>query len=110
MPIISRGFTGRRSDEAADLPPGQHLTQDFPVLSAGPTPRIPLDQWGFSIEQLGHQLATWSWEQFLQLPAQQFVVDIHCVTTWSKLDTLWEGVSVDVLLEHIDLDPRVMYV
>ncbi len=110
--FISRGFVGKRRGVApADrVPPGQYVTQDFPVLSAGPTPRIPVDQWTFSIEQLGHELARWSWADFLKLPAQQFEVDIHCVTKWSKLDTRWEGVSVDTLLEHIDLDPSVMYV
>ncbi len=109
--FISRGFVGKRRGVApADrVPPGQYVTQDFPVLSAGPTPRIPVDQWTFSIEQLGHELARWSWADFLKLPAQQFEVDIHCVTKWSKLDTRWEGVSVDTLLEHIDLDPSVMY-
>lgn len=110
--FISRGFVGKRrgAGPADRVPPGQYVTPDFPVLSAGPTPRIPLDQWKFSIDQLGHELIGWTWEEFLQLPAQEFVVDIHCVTKWSKLDTSWQGVSVDTLLEHIELDSRVMYV
>jgi DMSO/TMAO reductase YedYZ molybdopterin-dependent catalytic subunit len=110
--FISRGFTGkRRQPETANrVPPGQYVTPDFPVLSAGPTPRTPLDQWTFSIEGLVREPVRWSWEEFLQLPAQSFLVDIHCVTKWSKLYTHWQGVSVDVLFEHIDLDPRAMYV
>lgn len=80
------------------------------MLSAGPTPRVQLDQWRFTIEQLGKESASWSWKEFLQLPAQEFVADIHCVTKWSKLDTHWQGVSVDTLLEQVDLDPSVMYV
>lgn len=110
--FISRGFVGKRrtTGDAGRVPPGQYVTDDFPVLSAGPTPRVALDQWNFTIEQLGHELARWNWDQFVALPRQQFEVDIHCVTKWSKLDTRWEGVSVDVLLEQIDLDPRVMYV
>ncbi len=110
--FVSRGFVGKRRREApADrVPPGQYVTDDFPVLSAGPTPRVPLDQWQFAIEQLGQEVASWSWEEFLQLPAQEFAADIHCVTKWSKLDTHWQGVSVDVLLEQIALDPRVRYV
>ena len=110
--FISRGFLGKRHGlgPADRVPPGQYVTGDFPVLSAGPTPRIPLDQWRFVIEQTGREVAAWSWEQFLQLPAQQFRVDIHCVTKWTKLDTSWEGVSVDTLLDHIDLDPSTMYV
>ncbi len=87
--FISRGFLGkrRRAVPANRVPPGQYVTDDFPVLSAGPTPRIPLDQWRFTIEQLGKETAAWSWEEFQRLPAQEFVADIHCVTKWSKLDT-----------------------
>ncbi len=110
--FVSRGFVGkrRRVAPANRVPPGQYVTDDFPVLSAGPTPRIQLDQWRFTIEQLGEESAAWNWKEFLQLPAQEFVADIHCVTKWSKLDTHWQGVSIDTLLEQIDLDPRVMYV
>jgi DMSO/TMAO reductase YedYZ molybdopterin-dependent catalytic subunit len=110
--FISRGFTGkRRQVKAADrVPPGQYVTPDFPVLSAGPTPRTDLDQWTFTIEGLVQERVQWSWAEFLQLPARSFVVDIHCVTKWSKLDTRWEGVSVDTLFEQIDLSPKAMYV
>ena len=85
------------------------MTPDFPVLSAGPTPRTPLDQWNFTIEGLVREPVIWSWEEFLQLPYQTFIKDIHCVTKWSKLDTRWRGVSVDILLEHIDLPPDARY-
>jgi DMSO/TMAO reductase YedYZ molybdopterin-dependent catalytic subunit len=110
--FISRGFTGkRRQVEAADrIPPGQYITPDFPVLSAGPTPRTPLDQWSFTIEGLVREPVKWTWEEFLQLPAQSYVVDIHCVTKWSKLDTHWQGVSIDTLFEQIELDPKARYV
>jgi DMSO/TMAO reductase YedYZ molybdopterin-dependent catalytic subunit len=110
--FVSRGFTGKRRDpEAADrLPPGQHVTPGFPVLSAGPTPRISLDGWTFTIEGLVQEPVTWSWEEFLALPTQTYVADIHCVTKWSKLGTEWEGVSVDTLFEHVALDPKARYV
>jgi DMSO/TMAO reductase YedYZ molybdopterin-dependent catalytic subunit len=110
--LISRGFFGRRRQpDAADrLPPGQYITPDFPVLSAGPTPRIALDDWTFTIEGLVREPVAWNWEAFTSLPAQTFTVDIHCVTKWSKLDTRWKGVSVDVLLEHVDLDPKAGFV
>ncbi len=110
--FISRGFTGkRRQTEAANrVPPGQHLVSDFPVLSAGPTPRTRLDQWTFTIEGLVREPVRWTWEEFLKLPARTFVVDIHCVTKWTKLDTRWEGVSVDTLFEHVELDRQAMYV
>src|SRR5262249_25917709 len=112
--FVSRGFVGKRqpaSDATANrIPPGQHEVKDFPVLSAGPTPRIRLDQWSFTIEGLVRQKARWTWEEFLKLPSQVFVVDIHCVTKWTKLDTHWVGVSVDTLLEHVELDPRAQFV
>ena len=104
MPLISRGFHGRRSEGPSDrIPPGQHLVDDFPVLSAGPTPHTPLEQWTFTIEG-GADLVTWTWDEFRALPREEVTVDIHCVTKWSKLDTVWEGVSLDTLLEHVDHD------
>ena len=109
--FISRGFVGkpRLADAANRVPPGQYVTTDFPVLSAGPTPRTPLDRWSFTIEGLVAEPASWSWEEFMQLPKQTFVVDVHCVTKWTKLDTRWEGVTLDTLFEHVELDPSAMY-
>ena len=103
MSPITRGFQGRRrdSDESERVPPGQYLTDDFPVLSAGPTPHTPLDEWTFSILG-GDEPVVWTWEQFRALPSEEITSDIHCVTRWSKLDTAWEGVSVDTLLDGID--------
>ena len=102
MAFVTRGFQGRRrrGDDGGRVPPGQYLTDDFPVLSAGPTPHTPLDQWSFTIlSATGDELARWSWDEFRALPSETVTVDIHCVTKWSKLDTTWEGVSVDTLLE-----------
>lgn len=112
--FVSRGFVGRRDpaggpDRAARVPPGQYVTRDFPVLSAGPTPRIQLEEWTFTIEGLVREPATWKWKQFQALPRGNWAVDISCVTKWTKLDTRWEGVSVDTLLEHVELDPRARY-
>jgi DMSO/TMAO reductase YedYZ molybdopterin-dependent catalytic subunit len=104
VPVISRGFRGRRSEGPPDrLPPGQHLVDDFPVLSAGPTPHTPLEEWTFMIEG-GAQPVTWTWDEFRALPSENVTVDIHCVTKWSKLDTVWEGVSVDTLLAGVEDD------
>jgi len=85
------------------VPPGQYLTDDFPVLSAGPTPHTPLEEWTFSITG-GAEPVTWTWDEFQQLPRERVTKDIHCVTKWSKLDTTWEGVSVDTLLEAVEHD------
>ena len=95
MPPVSRGFRGRRSEhvEAGRVPPGQYITPDFPVLSAGPTPHTPLQAWSFTIGGDVDEPRSWTWEQFIALPAERVTVDIHCVTKWSKLDTTWTGVS-----------------
>jgi DMSO/TMAO reductase YedYZ molybdopterin-dependent catalytic subunit len=101
MTVISRGFTGRgRSDEK--LPPGQYLTEDFPVLSAGPTPRVDLDRWEFAVTTESGQRHAWNWSQFQALPTQDVTVDLHCVTKWSKLGTAWRGVSLDTLLAEVE--------
>jgi DMSO/TMAO reductase YedYZ molybdopterin-dependent catalytic subunit len=99
-PFISRGFRGRRrpGSIADRLPPGQYETGDFPVLSAGPTPHTPLTTWDFTLRSANGSTARWSWEEFEALPHERVKTDIHCVTKWSKLDTVWEGVSVDTLL------------
>ena len=102
MAIISRGFGGRRREPAPNLPPGQYLTHDFPVLSAGPTPRIPLDRWHFTVATETGEKHTWDWAQFTALPAEDVTVDIHCVTKWSKLGTSWRGVSLDTLIEDVE--------
>ena len=104
MAHVSRGFGGRRraSVDPARIPPGQYVTPDFPVLSAGPTPHQPLDAWSFSISGAVDKSASWSWEEFLALPSETVTVDIHCVTKWSKLDTAWTGVSLDLLLEGVE--------
>jgi DMSO/TMAO reductase YedYZ molybdopterin-dependent catalytic subunit len=103
MAPLSRGFHGRRREGAdpSRLPPGQYLTPDFPVLSAGPTPRTRLDDWSFTIDGLLDAPLSWTWEELLALPSETFTVDIHCVTKWSKLDTTWAGVSVDTLLDGV---------
>jgi DMSO/TMAO reductase YedYZ molybdopterin-dependent catalytic subunit len=101
---ISRAFRGRRqsSEVAARLPPGQYLERGFPVLSAGPTPHTPLDRWDFAMLGSVKEPKRWTWDELHALPHESVTVDIHCVTKWSKLDTHWEGVSVDTLLEQVE--------
>ncbi len=110
--FVSRGFTGKRqqTDKATRLPPGQYLTTDFPVLSAGPTPHIPLENWSFTLEGMVKNKVSWNWSDFLKLPSQTFRVDISCVTKWTKLDMTWEGVSIDTLLEHVEVNPNAEFV
>src|SRR5215217_1595773 len=104
MPRVSRGFQRRRGAEVdtSRIPPGQYQTPDFPVLSAGPTPRTPLDEWSLTLHGDVEPAVSWTWAEFLALPQATVTVDIHCVTRWSKLDTTWTGVDVDTLLESVD--------
>jgi DMSO/TMAO reductase YedYZ molybdopterin-dependent catalytic subunit len=102
MGMVSRGFHGRPRRDDSRLPPGQYLTEDFPVLSAGPTPRVHTDRWEFTITTeagIGH---SWSWLELLALPADEPTVDLHCVTKWSKLATTWRGVPLEVFLEDVE--------
>jgi DMSO/TMAO reductase YedYZ molybdopterin-dependent catalytic subunit len=109
--FVSRGFLGRRRqpEQAGRIPPGQYLVDDWPVLSAGPTPRISLDKWRFTIEGLVAKPVSWSWDEFTRLPSKTYTVDISCVTKWTKLDMTWLGVSIDTLFEAVQLDPRAAF-
>ncbi|MGW3243934.1 sulfite oxidase-like oxidoreductase [Streptomyces sp. NPDC001070] len=102
MAIISRGFHGRRPTSGKKLPPGQYETFDFPVLSAGPTPRITRDAWEFSVTTEDGTRHRWNWAELMALPDETPTVDLHCVTKWSKFGTHWRGVSLDVLLADVE--------
>jgi DMSO/TMAO reductase YedYZ molybdopterin-dependent catalytic subunit len=104
MSTITPGFFGRRRRSDDDLPPGQYLTEDFPVLTAGPTQHVPTPEWQFTVTTETGQRHTWDWAQLMALPQEDVTVDIHCVTRWSKLATRWRGVSVDTLLADVDTD------
>jgi DMSO/TMAO reductase YedYZ molybdopterin-dependent catalytic subunit len=105
--MTTRGFTGRRQPpEITDrIPPGQSLTDDFPVLAAGPTPRIGTDDWSFTLKVGPKPFIKWNWAEFNSLPQTKFTRDIHCVTAWSKLDTPWQGVLIDDILGEAGLEP-----
>lgn len=109
--FVTRGFKGKRQpeDEQKRTPPGQHLTTDFPVLTAGPTQHFQLEDWRFDISGLVNQPMSWNYQDVEKLGLQTFTCDIHCVTTWSKLDTKWEGISVAKLLAQLDLDPSANF-
>ena len=110
MPPISRGFGGRprRDVDPSRVPPGQYVVEDFPVLSAGPTPRTSLEQWSLTIDGAVDAARTWSWDQLRELPSETFTTDIHCVTKWTKLGTTWTGVSLDTLLEEVETEAEYL--
>jgi DMSO/TMAO reductase YedYZ molybdopterin-dependent catalytic subunit len=110
-------FLRRREDEkrladAGRLPPGQSLTNKFPVLHYGPVPTFNAATWDFRVWGEVENEVRWTWEQFQQLPRTKLLMDVHCVTRWSKFDTLWEGVSVRTLVEQglIKLKPAARFV
>lgn len=97
---FTRGFQGRGSSSRDPrLPPGQYdAGTDWPVLTAEATPKLPTDDWTFSVGGLVDQPMTWTWDEMQALPDSTYAGDIHCVTTWSKLGVTFRGVSVDTLL------------
>ena len=101
MAKVTRGFVGRRRpQQPGRLPPGQYdVGRDWPVLTAEITPRFDPDDWTMTVDGLVARPTTWSWAEIQALPGSEYVGDIHCVTTWSKFDTRFGGVSVDVLLD-----------
>ena len=110
--MVTRGFVGRRpaADKAERIPPGQHEEFEFPVLSAGPTPHVRHADWTFTLRAGPRPLKRWTWEEFNALPRTSVTTDIHCVTTWSKLDTKWRGVLVDDIFAAAGIVPPTRYV
>ena len=101
MSFITRGFTGGGRERNPRLPPGQSLVEDWPVLSAGPTPEIATEDWSFSVAtETG--VTKWTWDELLALGVEDVTVDIHCVTHWTKLDMPWRGVSLDAIFENLE--------
>ena len=109
--VVTRGFVGRRDANARALPPGQYdVGDDWPVLSAEVTPKVRTDSWTMTVDGLVEKPVTWTWDEMLALPNSDYRGDIHCVTTWSKFDTHFTGVSVDVLLEAAGPLPNAGFV
>ena len=99
MNRFTRGFAGRGKHADDRLPPGQYdIGRSWPVLSAEATPRLDIATWTFRVEGLVEKEATWTWDQFRSLPTDVYEGAVHCVTSWSKFDMHWRGVSVDTLL------------
>ena len=91
---------------AQRVPPGQHLTEKWPVLTYGATPRFDPQTWTFRCIGLVEQEVAWTWEEFLRLPRVEITSDVHCVTHWSLLDNRWEGVHIREILKHVRVKPE----
>lgn len=109
--MVTRGFTGRNrpADLGNRLPPGQSLTEGFPVLSAGPTPRISTEKWRFALKDGPRPITSWNWAEFNALPQTKMTRDIHCVTAWSKFNTAWQGVLIDDLFAEAGIEPPTQF-
>lgn len=92
------------------VPPGQRLTAGFPVLTYGPIPQINLETWRLRVDGLVGEEKSWTWAEFMRLPQTEVPCDIHCVTTWSKLDTSWRGVAFSDFVRELDIRPEAKYV
>ncbi|MFG2303724.1 molybdopterin-dependent oxidoreductase [Actinacidiphila glaucinigra] len=102
MASFSPGFRGRAHPLSDRLPPGQYPTESFPVLSTGPTPRIPPEEWTFTLTTEQGEKRSWTWDEMMAMPQDDITTDIHCVTRWSKFDTRWRGVPIEAFLENVD--------
>jgi DMSO/TMAO reductase YedYZ molybdopterin-dependent catalytic subunit len=111
-PVTDRRKEEERLYQEGRLPPGQALTLKFPVLHYGPVPPFNPSVWDFRVWGELEEERTWTWDEFNQLSRSQVEMDIHCVTRWSKADTLWEGVSVRLLIEKglLRLKPAAKFV
>jgi len=98
------------TERAARIPPGQRLTEKWPVLHHGAVPDIDLDQWTFEISGLVERERRLDYREFTSLPTVKVFSDVHCVTGWSKLDNLWEGVSTDEIRKLAGILPEAKFV
>ena len=117
MAITSRILAQRGKRQAEKLgiepervPPGQYLTERFPVLTVGPNPRFDLSTWDLSVFGEVENELRLTWDELMALPQREVVTDIHCVTRWSKLDTAWRGVPVTDLLDRAGVKPTATHV
>lgn len=108
--LINKGFAQKRDQsDKSRIPPGQYKTDDFPVLSLGPTPHIDTKDWSLRVEGLVEKPQKCNWDEFAKLPHEDVVRDIHCVTKWSKLDSRWRGVSLDYLIKEVAVKPEAKF-
>lgn len=109
QPFVSEGFSGRMRVQDPALPPGQHLVDDFPVMSAGPTPVVHRRAWELTVTTPSGRQTPWDFAGLTRLPVEDVVADLHCVTRWSRSGTRWRGVPVEALLREVD-DAGARYV
>jgi DMSO/TMAO reductase YedYZ molybdopterin-dependent catalytic subunit len=109
---LKRATLTRKPDPDPEnrIPPGQYLTDKFPVLTRGPTPKINLDTYQFRTYGLITEEKTWTYNNFMALPQIEITTDFHCVTRWSQLDNTWQGVAITEVIKHLDILKEAKYV
>lgn len=108
---LGKFLTGRQSRPEDDrLPPGQHLVKNWPVLDLGQTPNVPKEVWRLDIAGLVEKPQTWDFKGLMAMPQSRRVSDIHCVTSWSRYDNRWDGVSTNDLMEAVGVKDSAKYV
>jgi DMSO/TMAO reductase YedYZ molybdopterin-dependent catalytic subunit len=110
MDFLKRRQQEEKVRSEGRLPPGQSLTQKFPVLTYGPNPPFDPQTWDLRVFGEVENEMRWTWDEFLRLPTKTITVDIHCVTRWSKFDTVWEGVPFTEFVKLFGIKPAAKYV
>ena len=109
---LRRANPKRKPDEDPEnrVPPGQYLTDKFPVLTHGPTPKVNLERWQFQVYGSVSEEVSWSYDDFTALPQIEITTDFHCVTRWSQLDNVWQGVPITEVIKQIGILKEAQYV
>jgi DMSO/TMAO reductase YedYZ molybdopterin-dependent catalytic subunit len=107
--MLGKFFKKPRNENDGRVPPGQYLTNGFPVMTYGRAPKIEREDWRLKVYGLAQE-KEFTWEQFMALPMNSFTIDFHCVTRWSKLDVPWTGVKVTDFLNEVQIDPKAKHV
>ncbi|CAD5974523.1 putative oxidoreductase YuiH [Planktothrix tepida] len=107
--MLGQFFHKPTSDESARVPPGQHLSKGFPVLTYGETPQISLEDWQLKVWGLATP-KTFTWSDLMAMPKSNFTADFHCVTHWSKLEVKWTGIKVTDFMKFVEVNPQAIHV
>ena len=102
--------TNKNLENQSSAPPGQFVTEEFPVFSAFPSPNIDLDKWTFDIKSNGKSISSFSWKEIQEKNISEITEDFHCVTQWSRLQTKWKGYLISEILKEFTIDSKLKYV
>lgn len=107
--MLGKFFRKPEPENRDRVPPGQYLTNGFPIMTYGDTPQVTQQEWELKIWGLVKEEKTFTWQDFMTMPQSNFTIDFHCVTHWSKLDVKWTGIKVTDFIKYIDIDPKAVH-